>query len=391
MNTHDVVIIGAGPSGISAGITLLRNGVDCLIIDKCEFPRFKLCGGLLTAKTLTHLKLQGIHEIHDILVNTCKKVCIARKNEYIADLKCSESLHLVHRPTFDKLLLDKFIKQGGEFLQGEVIAIDKINKTITLSNQEAISYSHLIGADGANGITQQYVRTSKLYYAKGCGIIIPKKKLTFNNDRILINLGLFHDGFLCEFPKGDSITIGCLCSQSKHDSLNLPVFFQNYLQTQHNYAVEINEIKQALVPYNWHCTEITNHQGSILLVGDTGGYSTCIPGDGIYGALISGEFAATAIIHSKTSSELSTVLYQKSMQPHINYYNRVYNNVLIFYAWNEFFLNVIKKNQGLFASFLFDTQIAYNTYHFNYFKIILAWWKVKHKYVNIHKITSNEH
>ena len=39
---YDVVIIGAGPSGIAAGHNIINNNISCCIIDKQKFPRNKL-------------------------------------------------------------------------------------------------------------------------------------------------------------------------------------------------------------------------------------------------------------------------------------------------------------------------------------------------------------
>ena len=39
-----VLIVGAGPAGCSAGIVLARAGVDVTVIDRARFPRDKTCG-----------------------------------------------------------------------------------------------------------------------------------------------------------------------------------------------------------------------------------------------------------------------------------------------------------------------------------------------------------
>ena len=51
-----VLIIGAGPAGTAAAATLARNGVDCLLMDRADFPREKLCGGLITGRCLKLIK-----------------------------------------------------------------------------------------------------------------------------------------------------------------------------------------------------------------------------------------------------------------------------------------------------------------------------------------------
>ena len=44
----DVAIIGGGPAGSAAAITLAKSGQSVAIFDKSEFPRDKCCGDGLT-------------------------------------------------------------------------------------------------------------------------------------------------------------------------------------------------------------------------------------------------------------------------------------------------------------------------------------------------------
>ena len=46
---YDVIIVGAGPAGISCAKHLMDNNFSVLIIDMCKLPRYKCCGGYLTA------------------------------------------------------------------------------------------------------------------------------------------------------------------------------------------------------------------------------------------------------------------------------------------------------------------------------------------------------
>ena len=56
MRIHDAAIVGAGPAGAAAAITLARSGLDVVLIDKAEFPRDKICGDGLTSLALDLLE-----------------------------------------------------------------------------------------------------------------------------------------------------------------------------------------------------------------------------------------------------------------------------------------------------------------------------------------------
>lgn len=55
-NKHEICIVGGGPAGASAALYLGNRGYKCLLIDKAEFPRDKVCGDALSGKVLNILK-----------------------------------------------------------------------------------------------------------------------------------------------------------------------------------------------------------------------------------------------------------------------------------------------------------------------------------------------
>ena len=57
--TCDVVIVGAGPAGTTAAITLARAGRSVQVFDKARFPRDKCCGDGLTTLALRELEHLG--------------------------------------------------------------------------------------------------------------------------------------------------------------------------------------------------------------------------------------------------------------------------------------------------------------------------------------------
>src|SRR5688500_13866815 len=60
MTVADVAVVGGGPAGAAAAITLARAGRDVVLVDKATFPRDKICGDGLTAGALRLLESLGL-------------------------------------------------------------------------------------------------------------------------------------------------------------------------------------------------------------------------------------------------------------------------------------------------------------------------------------------
>jgi len=56
--TTEVAVVGGGPAGAAAAITLAEAGRDVTVVDKATFPRDKFCGdGLTTAEMRAYEEL----------------------------------------------------------------------------------------------------------------------------------------------------------------------------------------------------------------------------------------------------------------------------------------------------------------------------------------------
>ena len=58
----DVIVVGAGPAGSAAAITLARAGQRVVLVDRAAFPRDKPCGDLIGARAMARARRLGIAE-----------------------------------------------------------------------------------------------------------------------------------------------------------------------------------------------------------------------------------------------------------------------------------------------------------------------------------------
>jgi geranylgeranyl reductase family protein len=60
MLSADIAVVGGGPAGAAAAISLARQGRDVVLFDKAHFPRDKCCGDGLTTGALRRLDFLGL-------------------------------------------------------------------------------------------------------------------------------------------------------------------------------------------------------------------------------------------------------------------------------------------------------------------------------------------
>ncbi|MDQ6735914.1 MAG: FAD-dependent monooxygenase, partial [Nitrospirota bacterium] len=58
----DVLVVGLGPAGATAAYELSRAGISVIALDKDTHPRYKVCGGGLSAR-IDRILDSGFHSV----------------------------------------------------------------------------------------------------------------------------------------------------------------------------------------------------------------------------------------------------------------------------------------------------------------------------------------
>jgi flavin-dependent dehydrogenase len=116
----DIVIIGGGPAGSTAGTLLAKQGWNVAILEKEKFPRFKIGESLLPGSLCTFERMGVKEKIDraDVIVKYGGKIvsaCGTRSNRFLFSdvFRCQyPTAYQVERSMFDKLLLDHAAESG---------------------------------------------------------------------------------------------------------------------------------------------------------------------------------------------------------------------------------------------------------------------------------------
>lgn len=287
------IIVGAGPAGSVCGYILAKNNRECLIIERKEFPREKLCGGGLTPKS--------VHLLNRIYPNLKYEHCTAFQMEVyspkqmLASFRMTEGIRTVVRKDFDNVLLDQYKSIGGEVLHAKVSSIEEKEGKVflTLGDKTIVSCDTLIGADGANSIIRKYVDPHKKK-----GLVWMEKTVTGKSER---NIKIFFDkrykdGYGYVFPNVNGCVIG-------YGHANTPCLEEFDEMLSNHQLSKDGKIKGAYIP-TMDKIEYPFRK-NIILIGDAGGYVDSVTSEGLFYAMKTGENAATSILVDRNFEEVN--------------------------------------------------------------------------------------
>lgn len=289
-NSYKVVIIGAGPAGLSAALNLIKRGVtDILVVEKHVFPRYKCCAGYITAKTKKAYEDLGLDVVgcHYSLIKDFK-ILYRFKPQLKIDNKFLYTNRYVDRVELDDAFFRLAKSKGIAVLEGVKITAHNVEENrVTLSDGSEIGYGNLIFADGTSGFSSRYQKIKKRNIAM---------QLTFQSnapEAIDIHFGITKRGYAWVSSYGGITNVGM--TDVYKSARDYKAIFGKFLQDL-NLQADIENLKSAFTPIGVRKPIMF---GNVFFVGDAVGACDPLTLSGLRYGLKSGEFCARAIAENK--------------------------------------------------------------------------------------------
>jgi len=306
--SFDAIVIGAGPAGSTTAYLLASRGFRVLILDKSAFPRKKLCGGLLTWKTVKLLESifqTTIDFLKSELIITCSSIKYRVVSSSGTSFKSQLDFpfHFVQRTAYDSFWLKLACRAGAEFRAGEkVISLDYLDWGGKISTEKGSEFfgRFIFGADGAiskvRGLlaSKNFIHTEwKSNLATALEVFVPSRQTPELPDYPHIYFGHIPWGYAWCFP-GEHFRVIGICGLNAKAGKLLRNGYEAFLNSIRISSEHIPAPASHALPYGNYLT--TPGYGNVLLLGDACGLADPLLGEGIYYAHKSAQLAAEAVI-----------------------------------------------------------------------------------------------
>lgn len=298
MKEYDIIVIGAGPGGLSAAKVLAAAGKKTLLLEKNPTIGPKICAGGITLKDLE----LGVPE--DLESRQYDTLSVVAESGRQTKITMPKPFVL----TITRKTLGQWMAQELRHLPIEVRTEAKVTEvrpsSVIVNGREEIGFQHLIGADGSLSIVRRHLG---LPIKKALAAIQYNVPTNYPEMKFFLHGRHFGSGYAWIFPHVQFTSIGCGRLGTWPSLVSLKESFHRWLKEQ-GIDVGTTPLEGWTINYDYRGHEF----GRLFLVGDAAGFTSGLTGEGIYFAMVSGQEIARKIIDpTYTTPELARLLVIK--------------------------------------------------------------------------------
>ncbi|MEO8010786.1 MAG: geranylgeranyl diphosphate reductase [Dokdonella sp.] len=303
IESFDVVVVGGGPSGATAAHDLAASGRSVLLLDRAGRP--KPCGGAIPPRLIRDFEVPD--ELLVARITSARMIAPSDKN---VDIPIENGfVGMVDRDVFDPWLRERAVARGAELRTGmfkrfsrdaDGTAVIEYNASLRdgEKSMRRVRARAVIGADGATSeVARQTIPgADKMRYVFAYHEIVRSPPATdapsgFDAQRcdVVYRGSLSPDFYSWVFPHGDTTSVG---TGSAHKGFSLRASVSALRSSS---GLDGETIRREGAPIPMKPLSRWDNGKDVVLAGDAAGVVAPASGEGIYYAMVGGQFAAQAV------------------------------------------------------------------------------------------------
>ena len=327
-----VTIVGAGPAGATAALTLARAGVTVRLLDRSKFPRNKPCGGGISLRALSRFPYLR-PALGRIATHTIARLHLEGPDGESTLIESDGPAALmIRRVEFDALLVDLAREAGAQLIGGVDIVRATMNDTkVSLEARDGRRFEAavVIAADGVHSIVARRLGLNAGWPATRVALDMMEETshdVLRETDPSTLWVAYGYspgtqtsasprqqsgrdsqgrqaaEGYAYVFPKRDHVNVGIgyVLDHFRRSINSAPYELQRgFIEHLRERGFMTGEsVRRNFTPFIIPVGGPlrTAGRGRVLAAGDAGGFVNGFTAEGIYYAMVSGDLAAQAII-----------------------------------------------------------------------------------------------
>jgi len=301
MTDFDVIVVGGGPAGATAGAFCAQRGLRVALFEHARFPRRKVCGDVINPNCWPLFERLGVAgKIRALPHHVIEGALFATSETRTVTIPLPRLMVAIRRDLFDAALLENARACGVQVFEHTTVHELSTNPLVVMGSGCSLSAKAVLGADGRHSITAQRtglarrVRTGNGHIAFQSHVRAPQAL----DGRV--QLHLFQGGYcglvrvdaecanLCIVTDGQGARLHNDC-----EALFAHTVWRNPRFRELGIAPEPHEPWQSAHPLQAPMN--LPARDGVFLVGDALRVMEPFTGQGIFFALRTGELAAEAI------------------------------------------------------------------------------------------------